>query len=216
MSPKNSFWLFTYNLDLRCWISFEPFFEWPNDKNVYFIGNKRLFWQIIRIVFGTCPDYKRRGDKYNIKKPKHDKGIDPTWAKSICLQAAYSSIPFQISFYVISRRQNIINFRCWIEIKNLNSVGDSGICDAVGDISDMNLMADSILGESDWLNDQSLGLENTIWECLSDKGELAKLRINGLGSMWRVRDVKLGGPNDWKLDGINNWTVQKPSVEMLI
>ena len=53
--------------------------------------------------------------------------------------------------------------------KNLNSVGDSGIFDAVGD---MNLMADSILGESDWLNDQSLGLENTIWECLSDKGKL--------------------------------------------
>ena len=31
-------------------------------------------------------------------------------------------------------------------------------------------MTDSILGESDWLNDQSLGLENSIWECLSDKG----------------------------------------------
>ena len=106
--------------------------------------------------------------------------MNPTWAKSICLQAAYSSIPFQISFYVISRRQNIINFRCWIEIKNLNSVGDSGICDAVGDISDMNLMTDSILGESDWLNDQSLGLENTIWECLSDKGKLIT-NVPGLG-----------------------------------
>lgn len=33
-------------------------------------------------------------------------------------------------------------------------------------------MTDSILGESDWLNDQSLGLENSIWECLSDKGKL--------------------------------------------
>ena len=39
-------------------------------------------------------------------------------------------------------------------------------------VGDMNLMTDSILGESDWLNDQSLGLENSIWECLSDKGKL--------------------------------------------
>ena len=44
----------------------------------------------------------------------------------------------------------------------------------------MNLMTDSILGESDWLNDQSLGLENTIWECLSDKGKLIT-NVPGLG-----------------------------------
>ena len=44
-------------------------------------------------------------------------------------------------------------------------------------VGDMNLMTDSILGESDWLNDQSLGLENSIWECLSDKGKLGLKNI---------------------------------------
>ena len=48
----------------------------------------------------------------------------------------------------------------------------------------MNLMTDSILGESDWLNDQSLGLENSIWECLSDKGKLDLASISiGTGTV---------------------------------
>ena len=45
-------------------------------------------------------------------------------------------------------------------------------------------MTDSILGESDWLNDQSLGLENSIWECLSDKGKLSPASISiGTGTV---------------------------------
>ena len=33
----------------------------------------------------------------------------------------------------------------------------------------MNILTDSILDETDWLNG---GLENTLWECLSDKGNI--------------------------------------------
>ena len=62
-------------------------------------------------------------------------------------------------------------------------------------------MTDSILGESDWLNDQSLGLENSIWECLSDKGKLA----SKVGCVFPMVAVSMFphakfGPNDYRED----------------
>ena len=34
----------------------------------------------------------------------------------------------------------------------------------------MDLIEDSLMNDSDWLSDHTIGLENTLWDSLSDKG----------------------------------------------
>ena len=42
----------------------------------------------------------------------------------------------------------------------------------------MDLIEDSLMNDADWLSDHNIGLENTLWDTLSDKGKDNMHKIN--------------------------------------
>ena len=42
----------------------------------------------------------------------------------------------------------------------------------------MDLIEDSLMNDADWLSDHNIGLENTLWDTLSDKGKDKLHKIN--------------------------------------
>ena len=50
----------------------------------------------------------------------------------------------------------------------------------------MDLIEDSLMNDSDWLSDHAIGLENTLWDSLSDRGNFQIYQAQ----IWKIETLE--------------------------